>query len=68
MDRESAEQWNAKNSNGTIVSVRLRSGQTVSAPTATHAQQWGDFALVTPAGVTGLWITDALTIALHPGK
>jgi len=60
MNRESAEQWNAKHPKGTVISVSLRSGETISAPTATHAQQWGDFALVTLAGVPGLWTISAL--------
>jgi len=62
MDRESAEQWNAKHPRGTTVSVILRSGETISAPTATHAQQWGDLALVTLSGVTGLWTVGALKV------
>jgi hypothetical protein len=62
MDRQSAEQWNTHHPKGTRVSVRLRSGETVAAETATHAQQWGEFALVTLAGVDGLWTTGALTL------
>ena len=34
----------------------------VSSPaTATHAQQWGEFALVTLVGVEGLWTISGLT-------
>jgi len=43
-----------------MVGVILRSGETISAPTATHAQQWGDLALVTLSGVPGLWTISAL--------
>ena len=60
MDRESAEPWNASHPKGTIVSVTLCSGETLLAPTATHAQQWGELALVTLAGVPGLWTITAL--------
>ncbi len=61
MDRQSAEQWNACHPLGTRVSVILRTGQTITAETATHAQQWGELALVTLAGVEGIWTTGALT-------
>jgi hypothetical protein len=61
MDRESAERWNAEHSIGTRVSVTLRNGETLSAETATHAQQWGDFALVTLAGIEGIWTVGALS-------
>ena len=51
MDRQSAEQWNARHPLGTRVSVILRNGETITAETATHAQQWGELALVTLGGV-----------------
>ena len=60
MDRQSAEQWNARHPKGTHVSVRLRGGEVVSAQTATYAQQWGEFALVTLAGVEALWTIGVL--------
>ena len=60
--RESAEQWNAVYIKGTRVSVILRSGETLSAQTATYAQQWGDLALVTLVGVEGHWTITALTV------
>jgi hypothetical protein len=62
MDRESAEQWNAAHPQGTVVSISLRSGKTISAPTASPAQQWGDLALVTLSGVPGVWTVGALRI------
>ena len=34
--------------------MSLRNGATLSAPTADHAQQWGEFALLTLAGVERL--------------
>ena len=60
MDRQSAEQWNARHLNGTRDSVILRNGETIAAQTATHAQLWGELALVTLVGVEGLWTTSAL--------
>ena len=63
MDRQLAEQWNARHPLGTRVSVILRSGGTITAPTATHAQQWGELALLTPVGVEGIWTTSALIAA-----
>ena len=60
--RESAEQWNATNPKGARVSVTLRNGETLSAETATHAQQWGDLALVTLSGVEGMWTIAALRV------
>jgi hypothetical protein len=62
MGRESAEQWNTKYPKGTVVSVSLRGGETLSTTTATHAQQWGDFALVTLSGIPGCWTISALTV------
>lgn len=41
--------------------VILRSGETLSADTASHAQQWGEFALVTLSGIEGMWTVSALT-------
>ena len=60
--RELAEQWNAMHPKGTRVSVTLRNGETLSAETATHAQQWGDLALLTLAGVEGKWSIAALRV------
>ena len=50
-----------------MVSVSLRGGETISAPTATHAQQWGELALVTLLGVAGLWTISALRPNLKRG-
>ena len=62
MDRESAEQWNGKHPKGTVVSVSLRNGETLSAQTAGQAQQWGDLALVTLSGAPGYWTISALKV------
>ncbi len=43
MDGELAERWNANNPKGTLVSVSLRSGETLSAPTPTHRAAVGRF-------------------------
>lgn len=66
--RESAEQWNAQHPRGTRVILTLRDGETLSAETATYAQQWGDIALVTLAGVEGLWTTRALRVDAGNGS
>jgi hypothetical protein len=60
--RESAEQWNATYPKGTRVSLSMRNGETLSVETATPAQQWGEFALVTLVGVEGLWTLRALSV------
>jgi hypothetical protein len=49
-------------SEGTRVRFLLRNGETLAGETATHAQQWGDIALLTLAGVDGQWTTSALGI------
>ena len=66
--RESAEQWNTQHPRGTRVIVTLRGRETLSAETATHAQQWGDIALVTLVGVQGLWTTGALRLDAGNGS
>jgi hypothetical protein len=44
------------------VSAILRTGETLSAETATYAQQWGDVALVTLVGIPDLWTISALRV------
>jgi hypothetical protein len=47
----------------TRVSVIPRSGDTITTHTATHAQQWGELALVTLVGVEGVWTISVLSPA-----
>jgi len=57
---ESALDWNRRHPPGTRVSVRLSDGREVSTQTASWAQQWGSFAVLSPARLDGLWTTSAL--------
>lgn len=57
---ESALDWNRRHPPGTRVSVRLSDGREVSAETASWAQQWGSFAVLSLARMDGLWTTSAL--------
>jgi hypothetical protein len=57
---ESALDWNRCHPPGTRVSVRLSDGREVSAETASWAQQWGSFAVLSLARMGGLWTTSAL--------
>ena len=57
---ESALDWNRRHPPGTRVSVRLSDGREVSTQTASWAQQWGSFAVLSLARLDGLWTTSAL--------
>ena len=57
---ESALDWNRRHPPGTRVSVRLSDGREVSTQTASWAQQWGSFAVLSLARMDGLWTTSAL--------
>jgi len=57
---ESALDWNRRHPPGTRVSVRLSDGSEVSTQTASWAQQWGSFAVLSLARMDGLWTTSAL--------
>jgi hypothetical protein len=57
---ESALDWNRRHPPGTRVSVRLSDGRDVSSQTASWAQQWGSFAVLSLARMDGLWTTSAL--------
>ena len=46
---ESALDWNRRHPPGTRVSVRLSDGREVSTQTASWAQQWGSFAVLSLA-------------------
>lgn len=58
MGRQSAEQWNARYPKGTRVSVILRNGETITAPTATQRDK---LALVTLVSVEGMWTISVLS-------
>jgi hypothetical protein len=57
---ESALDWNRRHPPGTRVSVRLADGRELSTHTASWAQQWGSFAVLSLAQMDGLWTTRAL--------
>jgi hypothetical protein len=51
--KQSADRWNERYARGTKVRV-VSLGVAVETVTATHAQQWGNWALLTLSGVPGL--------------
>ena len=57
---ESALDWNRRHPPGSRVLVRLADGRDVSTRTASWAQQWGSFAVLSLAQMDGLWTTRAL--------
>lgn len=57
---ESAFDWNRRHPPGTRVSVRLADGRELTTHTASWAQQWGTFAVLSLARMDGLWTTSAL--------
>lgn len=57
---ESALDWNRRHPPGTRVCVRLTDGRDVSTRTASWAQQWGSFAVLSLTQMDGLWTTSAL--------
>ena len=61
---ESALDWNRCHPPVTRVTVRLAVGREVSTTTASWAQQWGSFAVLSLACLDGLWTTSALVPAL----
>ena len=61
---ESALDCNRCHPPGTRVTVRLADGREVSTTTASWAQQWGSFAVLSLACLDGLWTTSALVPAL----
>ena len=59
-DFESALDWNRRHPPGSRVLVRLSDGRELSARTASWAQQWGSFAVLSLTQLDGLWTTSAL--------
>jgi hypothetical protein len=59
---ESATDWNRRHPPGTAVRIVLRNGDVIEAVTASCAQQWGAFAVLTLRGRAGLWTTAALEL------
>ena len=60
-DKQSADRWNEDHARG--VHVRgVSYGVAVETTTATHAQQWGDLALLTLKDVPGIWTTNAVSL------
>jgi hypothetical protein len=57
---ESATDWNRRHPPGTPVRIVLTGGAVIEASTASCAQQWGAFAVLTLRGHAGLWTTAAL--------
>ena len=57
--KQSADRWNARYQCGARVKVTSY-GVHLETTTASHAQQWGDLALLTLKGVPGLWTIAAI--------
>lgn len=57
---ESAQDWNRLYPPGTRVAVKMRDGSRITAYTASQAQQWGRYAVLTLRGHPGLWTASAL--------
>ena len=57
--KQSADRWNERYARGTKVRV-ISYGVDVETITASHAQQWGDLALLTLKDVPGLWTINAI--------
>ena len=62
-----AEQWNGRHPIGTPVRVALADRTSFVSRTDTPARQWGSLAILTLAGRSGYWTTEALEpLALLP--
>jgi hypothetical protein len=57
--KQSADRWNEHHKRGSRVRV-ISHGVQVETTTASHAQQWGDLALLTLSGVPGVWTINAV--------
>ena len=57
--KQSADRWNERHPRGARVRV-ISFGVAIGTATASHAQQWGDLALLTLRDVPGLWTINAV--------